>query len=187
MEEPITEKPQIRLALVNDLTTSVITQLRSTMYHFIEIKELLAPPSILDVIYTEIDVLYLEAVTNEFKLNSEEYCLFHDAIIEVVRTQHHVLTSQCYKGESPTIFKLHSVVFTEAQIGPTAHPVKRISVTAGCGEVAWDGYSSMEQLDIIDFSYNLKDRVGLLSESADIVLNPLRYTTQFDIKDVVGV
>lgn len=157
------------------------------MYHFIEIEDLLAPPAVLDLIYTEVDVLYLEAVTNEFALNSEEYCLFHDAIIEVIRTQHHVLTSQRYKGESPTIFRLHSVVFTEAQVGPTTHPVKRISVTAGCGEVAWDGYSSMEQMDMIDFSYNLKDRVGLFDESADIVLNPLRYTAQFGIKDAVSV
>lgn len=187
MAEPITVKQPIRDALVNDLVEAISNQLKSTLYHLVEIDDKSKPTALIDLILNEIDVLYLDDVATKYELNDAEYCQLHDIIVDLIRTHHCVMTSQRYAGTGSTIFRIHAVVFTPAQVGPVSHPCTRMSVTAGCGEVIWDAYSSGEQTDMIEFAYNLIDRVGLSHKQSDIVVNELRYTVQFDLKEMANV
>lgn len=187
MVVPTTEEQQTRPVLVNELVEVVVNHLKSTLYHFIETDSEKEPDDILGLIFYEVDILYLKDIAVKYELNKEEFSRFYASVHELVKAQYYVMTSQRYAGISGAIFKIHTVVFTESQIGPTSHPCERMSVTAGCGMVPWSEYNPAEQLDMMEFVYNLIDRVGDGHDASDIIINPNRYVVQFDIRELVNI
>lgn len=187
MDVPTTESKEDREALIRSLTDAVINQLHVTLFHFFEIKSKEAERATnkSELVFQEVDALYMEEIATAYALTPEEYCQLHDTVIDFVTKGHRILASQVYRGDSGSHFIMHSVIFTKGDGIPENHPCSRSSVTAGSGFTPWNAYDIMQQTDIVEFSYNLIERVGYTHEAADIVLNEGRYTVQFDLKDMV--
>lgn len=172
---------------MGDLIAKVTSHLKTTMYHLFDVKNQGEKSTFVNLLCYEIDKLYIEDISVEYQLTAEEYCIFHDTIIDLVTSQYCILSSQPYRGEGKELYHLHAVVFTDAQTGPTVHHCTRMSVLAGCGNVTWDGYDGVQKMDVVDFVYNLIDRVGLAHDEAKIITSDTRYVAEFDLREMSAV